>query len=290
MRTSRPPPAKRTWRGRRVLNRPANHRKQQVSRDSTICRNASLGTELKPSPSVPYFFGASLISPNLKALSSPMRSTCQPTKPRSGASISFQYVRAITRITADLRWLGISWDAFGEPGDYQGAMEHLKRIGRLYPCFESETELRARREHRIRRGQSAVYDRAMLKLTPEQRASAEAGGKLPHWRFRLSNRVVAWTDAIAGPLEARLPAISDPILVAADGTPAAAVSRADEYAGQGGADDAAVSAVDSGGAWAYGAHREPGGAENPGRPRRLACARMCWPQAANAISKGFSPK
>jgi glutamyl-tRNA synthetase len=130
------------------------------------------------------------------------------------------------RITADLGWLGVTWDAVGEPGDYAGAIEHLKSIGRLYPCLETETELRARREYRIRRGQSPVYDRAMLKLTPEQRATAEAGGKQPHWRLRLSNRVVTWTDAITGQSEAKLPAVSDPILVAADGSPAPALTAA----------------------------------------------------------------
>jgi glutamyl-tRNA synthetase len=128
------------------------------------------------------------------------------------------------RITADLRWLGIEWDAVGEPGDYSGAIEQLKAIGRLYPCFETETELRAKREYRIRRGQPDVYDRAMLKLTPEQREAAEAGGKRPYWRFRLTNRVLIWNDAISGRREAKLPAISDPILVAADGTPAAALT------------------------------------------------------------------
>jgi len=128
------------------------------------------------------------------------------------------------RITTDISWLGITWDASGEPGGYATAIEHLKTIGRLYPCFESETELRAKREHRVRHGRAAVYDRAMLKLTPEQRATAEAGGKIPYWRFRLSNRVVTWTDAISGPREAKLTAVSDPILVAADGTPAAALT------------------------------------------------------------------
>ena len=118
----------------------------------------------------------------------------------------------------------MAWDAVGDRGDYAAAIEHLKSIGRLYPCFETETELRARREFRIRRGMSAVYDRAMLKLTPEQRAAAEAGGKRPHWRFRLSNRMVTWDDAIAGRQEAKLPAVSDPILVAADGAPAAALT------------------------------------------------------------------
>jgi glutamyl-tRNA synthetase len=128
------------------------------------------------------------------------------------------------RITADLRWLGVEWDAIGMPGDYAGAIEHLKLIGRLYPCFESETELRAKREFRVRRGQSAVYDRAMLKLTPEQRAAAEAGGKRPHWRFRLSNRVVTWTDLIAGRREVKLLAVSDPIFVTVDDMPSAALS------------------------------------------------------------------
>jgi glutamyl-tRNA synthetase len=133
-------------------------------------------------------------------------------------------LRAPAGDTADLRWLGIEWDAVGEPGDYAGAIEHLKTIGCLYPCFESETELRAKSEHRVRRDRSSVYDRAMLKLTAEQRAAAEAGGKRPYWRFRLSNRVVTWTDAVSGPHEAKLSAISDPILVAADGTPAAALT------------------------------------------------------------------
>ena len=105
-----------------------------------------------------------------------------------------------------------------------GPIEQLKAIGRLYPCFETETELRAKREYRIRRGQPDVYDRAMLKLTPEQREAAEAGGKRPYWRFRLTNRVLIWNDAISGRREAKLTAISDPILVAADGTPAAALT------------------------------------------------------------------
>jgi glutamyl-tRNA synthetase len=125
---------------------------------------------------------------------------------------------------SELGWLGIEWDAVGEPGDYASAIEHLKKIGCLYPCFESETELRAKQQHRVRHGRSAIYDRAMLKLTEEQRTTAEAGGKRPYWRFRLSNRTVTWTDAISGPREVKLTAVSDPILVAVDGTPAPALT------------------------------------------------------------------
>lgn len=136
----------------------------------------------------------------------------------------FTLRHADDRMMAELRWLGIDWDAAGEPGDHAEAIARLKHMGRLYPCFESDVELRAKREFRIKRGRSAVYDRAMLKLTPEQRAAAEAGGKTPHWRFRLSPRIVTWMDPIHGRGEAKLPAVSDPVLVAADGTPAAALT------------------------------------------------------------------
>ncbi len=64
-----------------------------------------------------------------------------------------------------------------------------------------------------------VYDRAMLRLTPEQRASAEANGKRPYWRFRLSDRAVGWRDLVLGDREVKLTAVSDPVVIRADGTP-----------------------------------------------------------------------
>ncbi len=145
----------------------------------------------------------------------------------------FTLRHADERMRTELGWLGIDWDAIGEPGDHAGAIEHLKNTGRLYPCFESEIELRAKREHRIKRGRSAVYDRAMLKLTPEQRAAAEAGGKRPYWRFRLSPRIVTWIDPINGRGEAKLPAVSDPVLVTAEGVAAAALTAVVDDAADG---------------------------------------------------------
>lgn len=126
-------------------------------------------------------------------------------------------------ITQDLRWLGIAWDEFFRQSDrvdhYAEAAERLKRAGRLYPCFESEEELRAKREARLRRGRPPVYDRAMLKLTPEQRAAAEAGRKRPYWRFLLSGGTVGWQDLVLGQHQVELGAVSDPVLIRADGTP-----------------------------------------------------------------------
>ena len=131
-----------------------------------------------------------------------------------------EYEQAIQH---DLRWLGIGWDAFLKQSErldrYAAAAERLKASGRLYPCFESEEELNAKRDQRLRRGQPPIYDRAMLKLTKEQRATAEAGGKRPYWRFLLSGRQVEWHDIVLGRRQVKIAAVSDPVLVRADGTP-----------------------------------------------------------------------
>ena len=129
----------------------------------------------------------------------------------------------IEAIEHDLRWLGLSWDDSFRQSDrlplYAAAIDRLQQSGRLYPCFESEEELKAKRDYRQKRGLATVYDRAMLRMTPEQRATAEAGGKHPYWRFQLSPRTREWHDLVMGPRQAKLPSVSDPVLVRADGTP-----------------------------------------------------------------------
>ena len=126
-------------------------------------------------------------------------------------------------IRQDLQWLGLNWDDSFRQTDrlalYAEAAEKLKAAGRLYPCFESEEELASKREALIRRGKPPIYDRAMLKLTPEQRAVAEAGGKKPYWRFLLSNNEMSWGDLVLGRRRVKLTAVSDPVLIRADGTP-----------------------------------------------------------------------
>lgn len=126
-------------------------------------------------------------------------------------------------IEEDLRWLGLDWDETLRQSDrfdrYAAAAEWLKEAGRLYPCFESEEELRAKRERRLREGRPPVYDREALKMTREQYERALANGKTPYWRFLLSSRSVAWRDLVLGDRQVKLQAISDPVLIRADGTP-----------------------------------------------------------------------
>jgi len=127
------------------------------------------------------------------------------------------------QIMQDLRWFGIDWDeSFRQSGRldlYQQTIDRLKRDKLIYPCFESEEELKAKQEFRRKRNQPLIYDRAMLALTAQQRQDAEAGGKRPHWRFKLSGRTLDWTDLVLGPRQATLATVSDPVLVRADGLP-----------------------------------------------------------------------
>ena len=126
-------------------------------------------------------------------------------------------------VMQDLRWLGIGWHDMIRQSErldlYAEVIERLKRDKFIYPCFESEEELKAKMEFRRKRNQSQIYDRAMLSLTEKQRQDAEAGGKRPHWRFKLSGRTLDWQDLIQGARRATLSAVSDPVLVRADGTP-----------------------------------------------------------------------
>ncbi|MCU0985376.1 MAG: glutamate--tRNA ligase [Acetobacteraceae bacterium] len=127
-------------------------------------------------------------------------------------------------IAEDLRWLGIAWE--GAPihqrdrlDRYAAAAERLKASGRLYPCWETEEELAFKRAQRLKRGLAPVYDRAALALSPEQRAKAMASDRKPHWRFRLSDGENAWDDLVLGRRTVKLGAVSDPVLVRADGMP-----------------------------------------------------------------------
>jgi len=133
-------------------------------------------------------------------------------------------------IVRDLAWIGVTWDETVRQSDrlerHAQAIAQLQRDKRLYPCFESEAELRAKADQRRRRGKPEIYDRGMLSLTDAQRAAAEAGGKRPYWRFRLSEGERSWSDMILGRRHARRFDISDPVMVREDGSPSPALAAA----------------------------------------------------------------
>ena len=124
-------------------------------------------------------------------------------------------------IEADLRWLGLDWDAHyrqSERGEvYATAFARLQARGAVYPAYETADELSAKRAAQRRRGLPPVYDRAALALDPAARAALEAEGRQPHWRFKLSGAAVAWSDLVQGPIAMPGGSLSDPILQKADG-------------------------------------------------------------------------
>ncbi len=123
----------------------------------------------------------------------------------------------------DLHWLGLNWDETDKQSlrvaRYAKVAEELKAAGRLYPCFENEEELAAKRAALVKRKLPPVYDRAALSMTAEQRLAAEANGKLPYWRFKLSEGAAAWQDLVLGNRTVKFGTVSDPVLIRADGTP-----------------------------------------------------------------------
>ncbi|HKU55081.1 MAG TPA: glutamate--tRNA ligase [Rhizomicrobium sp.] len=122
-------------------------------------------------------------------------------------------------IYRDLAWLGLTHDGtdrqINRLAIYSTAFYKLQAAGRIYPCFETETELERQRSLLAARKLPPVYNRASLE--PANKAKWEGEGRKPHWRFLLSRSKVSWTDLVRGPVEIDTATMSDPVLVREDG-------------------------------------------------------------------------
>ena len=122
-------------------------------------------------------------------------------------------------IYRDLDWLGLRHDGTDRQINrlslYSTAFYKLQAAGRIYPCYETETELERQRSLQAARKLPPIYNRASL--DPANKAKWEAEGRKPHWRFLLSRKKVGWTDLVRGPVEIDTATMSDPVLVRADG-------------------------------------------------------------------------
>ena len=125
-------------------------------------------------------------------------------------------------LKTDLTWLGLVWDDTFNQADrfatYDAAADKLRDMGLLYPCYETADELERKRKIALSRGRPPVYDRAALDLTAEDRAELEAGGRQPHWRFKLSGARIEWNDLVRGEQSIDTSSLSDPILIREDGS------------------------------------------------------------------------
>ncbi|RHW17761.1 glutamate--tRNA ligase [Sphingomonas gilva] len=126
-------------------------------------------------------------------------------------------------IRGDLAWLGLIPDSEVRQSDrfdlYEGRFAALRDAGHVYPCYETPEELDLRRKILLGRGLPPVYERTALKLSDADRATLEAEGRRPHWRFRLDHdQPIAWDDLIRGAQHFDAHALSDPVIRRADGS------------------------------------------------------------------------
>lgn len=127
-----------------------------------------------------------------------------------------QYEAAIGE---DLRWLGLNWDdkinQLDRKSRYEEAQAKLMQSNRLYACYETPQELEMQRKMLAGRGLPPIYKRA----TAEQTRKYEAEGRKPHYRFRLHDEEIIWTDLIRGEVRLKASHMSDPVLVREGGVP-----------------------------------------------------------------------
>lgn len=157
---------------------------------------------------------------------------------------------AARSIMEDLAWLGIVWDdgpTFDVPADwhdgsrqeciggddrgvgpffqsqrlhlYNRYIEELIERGRAYPAFESPEELDAQRRAALARRQTYRYDRAALKIPPDERRRRMAAGEPHVVRFRAPDEGITVHDVILGDVSFQPGEMDDFVLRKADGLP-----------------------------------------------------------------------
>lgn len=130
----------------------------------------------------------------------------------------------------DLLWLGIDWDEGPRMGGpyapyeqsrreelYEAALEQLRLMGRLYPCYCSRSELAsiASAPHGLA-SEGAAYPGFCRHLTDEERAEKEAN-KTPSLRFVMPSSPISFHDGIAGHMKYDGDELGDFVVKRADG-------------------------------------------------------------------------
>lgn len=114
------------------------------------------------------------------------------------------------QVEADYRALGLLWDEGGSGGGpngpyfqsergerYAAALERLRRMGLVYPCFCTRAQLHAASAPHREDGQT-VYFGACRALTAQE-AALRARTRSPALRLRVPEKTVLFTDGHLGP-------------------------------------------------------------------------------------------
>jgi glutamyl-tRNA synthetase len=134
---------------------------------------------------------------------------------------------------AELRWLGLAWDAGPDVDDglgpyrqsergpiYDELYARLERQGHAYPCFCTPLELDVARRAQLAAGQPPRYPGTCRMLEGEARAARLAEGRRPALRFRVpETAAVEFEDLVRGPQSVAAAGLGDFVLRRADGGP-----------------------------------------------------------------------
>ncbi len=126
------------------------------------------------------------------------------------------------KIKENLSWLGLLWSkTFNQSqrkNTYDKTILLLKKLKKIYPCFETPEELSLKRKNQLLSGKPPIYDRSSLRLTSDQVENLIKKGKTPHWRFKVEKEIIEWDDLIKGKVSFDSKNLSDPVLIREDGS------------------------------------------------------------------------
>jgi nondiscriminating glutamyl-tRNA synthetase len=143
-------------------------------------------------------------------------------------------------LMADLRWLGIDWDAGPDREDERGPYRQsqrgglyahdfarLEELGVVYPCFCTPLELSVSRRTQLAAGKPPRYAGTCRGLTAAERAQRAAQGLAATLRYRVpAGERVTFVDFVHGPQSFLTEDIGDFVIRRADGSAAFFFSNA----------------------------------------------------------------
>ncbi|MFP3012719.1 MAG: glutamate--tRNA ligase [Rickettsia sp.] len=125
-------------------------------------------------------------------------------------------------IEEDLKFLNLNWDQTFNQLSRLSRYDEIKNLlldkKRLYACYETPEELELKRKFQLSKGLPPIYDRASLNLTEEQIQKYIEQGRKLHYRFLVNYEPISWHDMIKGEVKYDGKALSDPIVIRADGS------------------------------------------------------------------------
>ncbi|MCC8406063.1 MAG: glutamate--tRNA ligase [Rickettsia endosymbiont of Sceptobius lativentris] len=125
-------------------------------------------------------------------------------------------------IEEDLKFLNLNWEQTFNQLSRLSRYDEIKNLlldkKRLYACYETPEELELKRKFQLSKGLPPIYDRASLNLTEEQTQKYTEQGRKPHYRFLVNYEPISWHDMIKGEVKYDGKALSDPIVIRADGS------------------------------------------------------------------------